>query len=177
MIVYALILAFSLQNSWAAQVVEETIAIVNGEPVYLGDYESNLSNVLEDMRKATRAEPQAAQLADIRSKVLNQMLEDSLLRQEAKKKGIQVDGPLPGDQVFHGAYLKRFDAVVAMYHDQGLAPFKMLAFDTGVNVTLGLPYVRTSPDHGTGFDIAYQNKANPTSFLESLKLAKQLIFR
>ena len=94
---------------------------------------------------------------------------------EVKKKGVQVEGPLPGDQVFHEAYQKKFDAVVAMYHDQGLAPFKLLAFETGVNVTLGLPYLRTSPDHGTAFDIAYQNKANSTSFLESLKLAKRIV--
>ena len=93
---------------------------------------------------------------------------------KAKRFGIRVEGPLPGDQVFHDAYEKRFDAVIAMYHDQGLAPFKMIAFERGVNVTIGLPYVRTSPDHGTAFDIAYQNKANPTSFLESLRLAKKI---
>ena len=97
---------------------------------------------------------------------------------EAKKAGLHVEGPLPGDQVFHDAYQKRFDAVVAMYHDQGLAPFKMLAFETGVNVTLGLPYLRTSPDHGTAFNIAYQDKADPTSFLQSftfaLRIAKHL---
>ena len=95
--------------------------------------------------------------------------------QLAKKKGIRVSGPLPGDQVFHEAYEKRVDAVIAMYHDQGLAPFKMVAFDTGVNVTLGLSYVRTSPDHGTAFDIAYQGKANPRSFLESLRLTRRLV--
>ncbi len=94
---------------------------------------------------------------------------------EARKSGIQAEGPLPGDQVFHDAYEKRFHAVVAMYHDQGLAPFKLVAFDKGVNVTLGLPYVRTCPDHGTAFDIAYQNKANPTSFLEALRLAKKIL--
>ncbi|MBI4388415.1 MAG: 4-hydroxythreonine-4-phosphate dehydrogenase PdxA [Candidatus Omnitrophica bacterium] len=94
---------------------------------------------------------------------------------QAKKMGINVTGPLPGDQIFHDAYQKRFDAVIAMYHDQGLAPFKLLAFDEGVNVTLGLPYIRTSPDHGTAFDIAYQNKANPSSFLESLQLAIRIL--
>lgn len=92
---------------------------------------------------------------------------------EAQKKGIQVEGPLPGDQIFHEAYEGRLDAVVAMYHDQGLAPFKMIAFRTGVNVTLGLPYLRTSPDHGTAFNIAYQNKASPASFIESLRLVEK----
>lgn len=91
----------------------------------------------------------------------------------ARKKGIPVEGPLPGDQVFHEAYEGRLDAVVAMYHDQGLAPFKMIAFRQGVNVTLGLPYLRTSPDHGTAFDIAYRNQADPTSFENSIRLADQ----
>lgn len=95
----------------------------------------------------------------------------------AQKKGILVSGPLPGDQVFHEAYQKKYHAVVSMYHDQGLAPFKMIAFDTGVNVTLGLPFVRTCPDHGTAFDIAYQNKANPASFQASLALAIELTRR
>ena len=89
---------------------------------------------------------------------------------EARKRGASVEGPLPGDQVFYDAFNKRFHAVIAMYHDQGLAPFKMLAFDTGVNVTLGLPFIRTSPDHGTAFDIAYQNKARHLSFQQSFKL-------
>ena len=80
------------------------------------------------------------------------------------KKGIEVKGPLSGDEIFYEAYEGRLDAVIAMYHDQGLGPFKMIAFRDGVNVTLGLPYLRTSPDHGTAFDIAYQNKADPASF-------------
>ncbi len=92
----------------------------------------------------------------------------------AQKQGIKVSGPLPGDQVFHDAYQKKYHAVVSMYHDQGLAPFKMIAFDTGVNVTVGLPFIRTSPDHGTAFDIAYRNKANPTSFSQALQFALQL---
>ncbi|MBI3999667.1 MAG: 4-hydroxythreonine-4-phosphate dehydrogenase PdxA, partial [Candidatus Omnitrophica bacterium] len=91
----------------------------------------------------------------------------------AQKKGIHAEGPLPGDQIFHDAYEGRLDAVCAMYHDQGLAPFKMVAFREGVNVTLGLPYLRTSPDHGTAFDIAYQNKAFPTAFVESVRLVEQ----
>ncbi|MBI1977984.1 MAG: 4-hydroxythreonine-4-phosphate dehydrogenase PdxA [Candidatus Omnitrophica bacterium] len=95
--------------------------------------------------------------------------------QVAQKKGIDVQGPFPGDQIFYDAYEGRLDAVIAMYHDQGLAPFKMIAFQEGVNVTLGLPYLRTSPDHGTAFDIAYQNKAFPTAFLNSLKLVEKAL--
>src|SRR3989338_775524 len=94
---------------------------------------------------------------------------------QAQKKGFNVEGPLPGDQIFHDAYEGRLDAVVAMYHDQGLAPFKMIAFREGVNVTLGLPYLRTSPDHGTAFDIAYQNKAFPTAFTNSLRLVERTL--
>jgi 4-hydroxythreonine-4-phosphate dehydrogenase len=93
----------------------------------------------------------------------------------ARKRGVRAEGPLPGDQVFHSALVGEFDAVVAMYHDQGLAPFKMIAFQEGVNVTLGLPYLRTSPDHGTAFDIAYQNKAFPTAFKNSIKLVEQAL--
>lgn len=95
--------------------------------------------------------------------------------EHARKQGIKVDGPLSGDQIFYDAYHGKLDAVIAMYHDQGLAPFKMIAFDEGVNVTLGLPYLRTSPDHGTGFDIAYKNKANPAAFSSALQFAEQMI--
>ncbi len=94
---------------------------------------------------------------------------------EARKKGIHAFGPLSADQLFFDAYEGRFDAVVSMYHDQALAPFKMISFRDGVNVTLGLPFVRTSPDHGTAFDIAYQDKADPVSFESALKLAEKLI--
>ncbi len=93
----------------------------------------------------------------------------------AQKKGLNVEGPLPGDQIFHDAYEGRLDAVIAMYHDQGLASFKMIAFREGVNVTLGLPYLRTSPDHGTAFDIAYQNKAFHTAFLNSIRLIEKAL--
>lgn len=93
----------------------------------------------------------------------------------AQKKKVDAVGPLSADQVFFDAYEGRFDAVISMYHDQGLAPFKMIAFRDGVNVTLGLPYVRTSPDHGTAFDIAYQNKAQAVSFQSALELAQKLI--
>ena len=81
---------------------------------------------------------------------------------------------LPGDTVFHRQRQGDFDVVVAAYHDQALAAVKTLEFDSAVNLTLGLPYVRTSPDHGTAFDLAGQGKANPTSFAAALKLAREL---
>lgn len=82
-----------------------------------------------------------------------------------------ICGPVPADVAFYDAMNKRYDAVVAMYHDQALAPFKMLYFDSGVNFTLGLPFVRTSPDHGTAFGIAGKGKADPRSMIEAVKLA------
>jgi len=91
-----------------------------------------------------------------------------------QQKGLDVIGPLPADTLFYYAYRGDYDAVVAMYHDQGLAPLKMVAFDQGVNWTLGLPFIRTSPDHGTAYDIAGQGKANPSSMLAAIRLAKQL---
>jgi len=93
----------------------------------------------------------------------------------ARKKGVDVVGPFSADQLFHAAYTGKYDALISMYHDQALGPFKMIAFNEGVNMTLGLPYVRTSPDHGTAFDIAYQNKANPSSMTEAIRLAQNLI--
>ncbi|MBI5664079.1 MAG: 4-hydroxythreonine-4-phosphate dehydrogenase PdxA [Nitrospirae bacterium] len=94
--------------------------------------------------------------------------------QKAQSAGLSVSGPYPPDVIFHKAYDGAFDIIVCMYHDQGLIPFKMIAFDTGVNVTVGLPIIRTSPDHGTAFDIAWKNKANPSSMLEAIKLASKL---
>jgi 4-hydroxythreonine-4-phosphate dehydrogenase len=95
------------------------------------------------------------------------------IRRAAGKK-IDVTGPWPADTLFHKAYHGEFDAVVAMYHDQGLAPLKMIAFDTGVNLTLGLPFVRTSPDHGTAFDIAGKGIAKPDSLIAAINLAAEL---
>ncbi|MBW8865385.1 MAG: 4-hydroxythreonine-4-phosphate dehydrogenase PdxA [Verrucomicrobia bacterium] len=92
----------------------------------------------------------------------------------AKKRGFDVIGPLSGDTVFHYALKGDFDAVVAMYHDQGLAPLKAVAFDSGINWTLGLPFIRTSPDHGTAYDIAGKGIANPGSMIAAIRLAKQL---
>jgi 4-hydroxythreonine-4-phosphate dehydrogenase len=85
-----------------------------------------------------------------------------------------LTGPHPADTLFHAAARARYDAAICMYHDQALIPIKTLDFDRGVNVTLGLPFIRTSPDHGTAFDIAGQDKANPTSLIEALKLAQKM---
>jgi 4-hydroxythreonine-4-phosphate dehydrogenase len=92
----------------------------------------------------------------------------------ARKRGFDVVGPLSGDTVFYYALRGDFDAVVAMFHDQGLAPLKAVAFDSGINWTLGLPFIRTSPDHGTAYDIAGKGIANPSSMIAALRLAKQL---
>jgi 4-hydroxythreonine-4-phosphate dehydrogenase len=91
-----------------------------------------------------------------------------------RREGVRVCGPFPADTLFHAAARARYDAVIAMYHDQALIPIKTLAFDSAVNVTLGLPFVRTSPDHGTAFDIAGQGKANPASLIAALNLAARL---
>ena len=93
---------------------------------------------------------------------------------EATKEGIPVSGPYPPDTIFHKAYKGDVDIVVCMHHDQGLIPLKMIAFDKGVNVTIGLPFVRTSPDHGTAYDIAWKGVANPSSMIEAIKLAARL---
>jgi 4-hydroxythreonine-4-phosphate dehydrogenase len=92
----------------------------------------------------------------------------------ARSRGVDVVGPLAADTLFHYAFRGEYDAVVAMYHDQGLVPLKMVAFDTGVNWTLGLPFIRTSPDHGTAYDIAGRGIANPASMIAAIRLAKQL---
>jgi 4-hydroxythreonine-4-phosphate dehydrogenase len=92
----------------------------------------------------------------------------------AHHRQIDVVGPLSADALFYHAFKGDYDVVVAMYHDQGLVPLKMIGFDTGVNWTLGLPFIRTSPDHGTAYDIAGQGKANPSSMLAAIRLAKQL---
>jgi 4-hydroxythreonine-4-phosphate dehydrogenase len=94
--------------------------------------------------------------------------------QAMQQRGFDVVGPLSGDTVFHYALKGEFDAVVAMYHDQGLAPLKAVAFDSGINWTLGLPFIRTSPDHGTAYDIAGKGIANPGSMIAAIRLAKQL---
>lgn len=89
----------------------------------------------------------------------------------ARQEGIPVSGPFPPDIIFYKAYNREVDIVVCMYHDQGLIPLKMTAFDKGVNITLGIPFIRTSPDHGTAYDIAWKGIANPSSMIEAIKLA------
>jgi 4-hydroxythreonine-4-phosphate dehydrogenase len=95
----------------------------------------------------------------------------------AQKRGLRIDGPFPGDTVFGRAARGEFDAVIACYHDQGLIPVKLLAFGRAVNVTLGLPIIRTSVDHGTAFDIAGKNMADPSSMIEATLLAARLATR
>jgi 4-hydroxythreonine-4-phosphate dehydrogenase len=91
-----------------------------------------------------------------------------------RAQGIEARGPLPADTLFHAAARASYDAALAMYHDQALIPIKTLAFDHAVNVTLGLPFVRTSPDHGTAFDIAGTGRADPSSLIAALQLAQRL---
>ena len=91
-----------------------------------------------------------------------------------RTEGIDARGPLPADSLFHQAARASYDVALAMYHDQALIPIKTLAFDHAVNVTLGLPFVRTSPDHGTAFDIAGSGRANPGSLIAAIKLAARL---
>lgn len=94
--------------------------------------------------------------------------------EEARKEGIDIDGPFPPDTVFLKARDVKNAMVIALYHDQGLIPFKLLSFADGVNMTLGLPFLRTSPDHGTAFDIAGKGIANPQSMIAALNLARDL---
>jgi 4-hydroxythreonine-4-phosphate dehydrogenase len=103
--------------------------------------------------------------------------DDEVLRpavDRARSRGIDISGPWPGDTVFGRASKGEFDVVIACYHDQGLIPVKLLAFGRAVNVTLGLPIVRTSVDHGTAFDIAGQGVADPGSLIEAVRLAARL---
>ena len=95
----------------------------------------------------------------------------------ARVRGVDIQGPFPGDTIFVRASRGEFDAVIACYHDQGLIPVKLLAFGTAVNVTLGLPIVRTSVDHGTAFDIAGKGVADPSSMIEATLLASRLALR
>lgn len=94
-----------------------------------------------------------------------------------KAEGLTIFGPVPGDTLFHAAARETYDVALCMYHDQALIPLKTLDFDRGVNVTLGLPFIRTSPDHGTALDIAGKGIASPISLIEALKLAGQMASR
>jgi 4-hydroxythreonine-4-phosphate dehydrogenase len=91
-----------------------------------------------------------------------------------RSEGVKIRGPLPADTMFHEAARKTYDCAICMYHDQALIPVKTLAFDDAVNVTLGLPFIRTSPDHGTAFDIAGTGRANPSSLIAALRLAARM---
>jgi 4-hydroxythreonine-4-phosphate dehydrogenase len=92
----------------------------------------------------------------------------------ARRRQLDVSGPFAADALFYRVFKGEYDVVVAMYHDQGLVPLKMIGFDTGVNWTLGLPFIRTSPDHGTAYDIAGRGVANPSSMRAAIRLARQL---
>ncbi|QFR34986.1 4-hydroxythreonine-4-phosphate dehydrogenase PdxA [Ancylobacter sp. TS-1] len=108
-------------------------------------------------------------------------VEDEIVTRPAveslRRAGIDARGPLPADTLFHPAARAGYDVAIGAYHDQVLAPVKALAFDRAVNVTLGLPFVRTSPDHGTAFDIAGTGRADPSSLIEALRLARRLAGR
>ncbi|MGB5864450.1 MAG: 4-hydroxythreonine-4-phosphate dehydrogenase PdxA [Sulfitobacter sp.] len=93
---------------------------------------------------------------------------------QMQAEGFDLRGPLPADTMFHAAARASYDAAIAMYHDQALIPIKTLDFDKGVNVTLGLPFIRTSPDHGTAFDIAGKGIANPSSMIEAIRMAHRM---
>ena len=89
-------------------------------------------------------------------------------------EGIEITGPLPADTMFHDAARQSYDCAICMYHDQALIPIKTIAFDDAVNITLGLPFIRTSPDHGTAFDIAGTGRADPSSLIAALRLAARI---
>ncbi|MDO9560749.1 MAG: 4-hydroxythreonine-4-phosphate dehydrogenase PdxA, partial [Bradyrhizobium sp.] len=89
-------------------------------------------------------------------------------------EGMELTGPLPADTMFHPRARAQYDAAICCYHDQALIPIKTIAFEHAVNVTLGLPFIRTSPDHGTAFDIAGSGRANPSSLIAALRLAARM---
>src|SRR5205814_2469498 len=95
----------------------------------------------------------------------------------SRAAGFDVSGPHPADTVFFAALEGKYDLIIAMYHDQALIPVKTLDFHRGVNVTLGLPFIRTSPDHGTALDIAGKGRANPQSLIAAIRLAAQMAHR
>ncbi len=97
--------------------------------------------------------------------------------EELRREGLSVTGPHSADTLFHAGARKTYDAAICMYHDQALIPIKTLSFDTGVNITLGLPFVRTSPDHGTAFDIAAKGIASPESMITAIRMASELADR
>ena len=101
--------------------------------------------------------------------------EEAIIKEAIGQSKLPLIGPLPSDTVFYKAYKKQYHGVIAMYHDQGLAPFKMVHFDSGIQNSLGLPIVRTSPDHGTAYDLAGENTANCLSMKNAIQTAINLI--
>lgn len=112
--------------------------------------------------------PHGAEIGDEENKIIIPAMK--------KIKWMDVSGPYPSDTLFYKVLQKKFDVVVAMYHDQGLIPLKMLGFSEGVNITVGLPIIRTSPDHGTAYDIAGRNIADPTSMINAIRLAAKMAY-
>ena len=120
---------------------------------------------------------EAGRFGDEEARLVSPAIEEARRRLAAEEQPAELSGPHVPDAVFRQAALGQFDAVVALYHDQGLIPVKLLHFDEAVNVTLGLPFVRTSPDHGTAYDIAGTGRARPDSFVAALDLAQQMAAR
>jgi 4-hydroxythreonine-4-phosphate dehydrogenase len=120
---------------------------------------------------------ESGRFGDEETRIVQPGIDLARARLGAQRLPATVSGPHPPDAVFRQAALGGFDAVVALYHDQGLIPVKLLHFDEAVNLTLGLPFVRTSPDHGTAYSLAGTGKSNPSSFLAALDLATQLAAR
>ncbi len=112
--------------------------------------------------------PHGAEIGDEEKKFIEPALK------QARRRKINVQGPFPADTLFYKVLHKQFDVVVAMYHDQGLIPLKMLGFEEGVNITVGLPIIRTSPDHGTAYDLVGKGIANPASMIRAIELAVQM---
>lgn len=116
--------------------------------------------------------PHAGEIGDEEKKLIVPAI--ARARKILSSKPVRIAGPLSADTAFYYALSGRYDAMVCMYHDQGLIPLKMLAFDTGVNLTLGLPIIRTSPDHGTAYDIAGKDLAHPESMISAINMACEL---
>ena len=118
--------------------------------------------------------PHAGEQGDLGDEEVR-IIEPSMTQLASANAGVSFSGPFSPDTVFWRAANGEFDAVLCMYHDQGLIPLKLLGFHDGVNVTLGLPFIRTSPDHGTAYELAGTGKARPESFLSAVRLAAELL--
>ena len=140
-------------------------------PIDLGNQACQQMGIIKPRIAVCGLNPHASEnglFGDEESRVIRPAIE------MARAVGIDAQGPFPADTLFHDAALRKYDLFIAMYHDQGLIPVKLLAFDDAVNLTLGLPVIRTSVDHGTAFDIVGRNKANPNSTKSAIRLAVQL---